>query len=447
MAIVYILISVVAIVLLITKLKLHPFLALLFVSIVFGLVSGMSFSTLITSIQDGFGGTLGKIGLIIILGVIIGAFLEHSGGAMALAEKILDIIGRKRVITAMGVIGYIISIPVFADSGFVLLSSLNRNLTKKAGLSLAATAIALALGLMATHTLVPPTPGPIAAAGELGADLGKVILMGLLVSAVALVAALIFAKKVASKVYIDPEPEKPEVKIDTYSPGILRSSLPIAVPILLIILKSVFDYMDKTGALSNSGFMTELKSIISFLGEPVIALVIGFFFCLLLPQKLEKSILSTDGWVGKALIDCTAIILITGAGGIFGKVLQNSDVSVLLGDSLKQLSIGIFLPFLLSAAFKSAQGSSTVALITTAAIMKSLMPGLGYTGEWDKVLVVLAIGAGSMVVSHANDSFFWVVTQMTGMNVKTGYKLHTLGSFVIGVTAMITVFILFTIIH
>ena len=157
--------------------------------------------------------------------------------------------------------------------------------------------------------------------------------------------------------------------------------------------------------------------------------------------------LSTDGWVGKAFRDCTSILLITGAGGIFGKVLQNSEAGALMGDSLSQLNIGIWLPFILSAAFKSAQGSSTVALITTASIMVSLMPGLGYTGEWDKVLVVLAIGAGSMVVSHANDSFFWVVTQMTGMDVKTGYRLHTLGSLILGITAMITLFILFTIVH
>lgn len=442
MALFYILISVIAIVLLITKLKLHPFLALLFVSIVFGLASGMDFKTLITSVQEGFGGTLGKIGLIIILGVIIGAFLEHSGGALTLAEKILTIIGKKRVITAMGIIGYVISIPVFADSGFILLSSLNKTLTKKAGLSLSATAIALAMGLMVTHTLVPPTPGPIAAAGILNADLGKVILLGLPVAMIALIAALIFAKKIASKTYINPEPEMiAPVGTNSYSPGIIKSSLPVIVPIFLILLKSV------TGFLGDAGWELSVKNIFSFLGEPVIALIIGFLLCLLLPQKLEKEMLSTDGWVGKALVSCTSILLITGAGGIFGKVLQNSNAGVLLGESLSHLNIGILLPFLLSAAFKSAQGSSTVALITTASIMVSLMPELGFISEWDKVMVVLSIGAGSMVVSHANDSFFWVVTQMSGMDVKTGYKLHTIGSLIIGLTAIFTLYILFILLH
>jgi len=299
----------------------------------------------------------------------------------------------------------------------------------------------LAMGLTVTHTLVPPTPGPIAAAGILGADLGKVILLGLFVAAIALIPALIFAKKIAAKTYIDPQPLVPDEKTNNYSPGILRSALPILVPIILIILKSLSAFLDETG------WQFLLKNFLSFIGDPIIALIIGFFLCLLLPQKLERSMLSTDGWVGKALVSCASILLITGAGGIFGKVLQNSEAGVLLGDSLSKLNIGILLPFILAAAFKSAQGSSTVALITAASIMVSLMPGLGFTGEWDKVLVVLAIGAGSMVVSHANDSYFWVVTQMSGMDVKTGYRLHTLGTLIIGVTAMIAVFILFSILH
>ncbi len=442
MTLLLILLSVIAIVLLITKLKLHPFLALLFVSIGFGLASGMKTALIISSIQEGFGGTLGKIGLIIILGVIIGAFLEHTGGTLKLAEKILQLIGPKRVTTAMGIIGYVVSIPVFADSGFILLSSLNKNLTKKAGLSLAGTAIALGLGLTCTHALVPPTPGPIAAAGLLNADLGIVILLGLGASAVALVAALIFAKKIAAKIYINPdfdekaaEPEKQQ------SPSLLRSSFPILIPIILIVLKSLSAFF------SDEGWQLILKNIFSFIGEPVMALIIGFFFCLPLPKKLEKSMFSTDGWVGKALTDSATILLITGAGGIFGKILQNSDLATIIGNSLGDYNLGIWLPFILAAALKSAQGSSTVALITTASIMVSLMPALGLTNEMDKAMVVIAIGSGSVIVSHANDSFFWVVTQMSGMDVKTGYKLHSMGTLVIGVTAMLFIFLLFSIFH
>lgn len=437
-----ILLSVIAIVLLITKLRLHPFLALLFVSIAFGLATGMKTTLIISSIQEGFGGTLGKIGLIIILGVIIGAFLEHTGGALRLAEKVLQIIGPKRVTTAMGIIGYIVSIPVFADSGFILLSSLNKNLTKKAGLSLAGTAIALGLGLGCTHALVPPTPGPIAAAGILNADLGLVMLLGLFCAAIALISALIFAKKVAAKVYIDPDfDQQPQVKENSYKPSLLKSSFPIVIPILLIVLKSLSVF------LADTGWQLNLKNILSFIGEPAIALIIGFGFCLLLPKKLEKSMLSTDGWVGKALTDSATILLITGAGGIFGKVLQNSELATIIGDSFAKYPIGIWLPFLLAAAFKSAQGSSTVALITTASIMVSLMAALGLTSEMDKAMVVIAIGSGSLIVSHANDSFFWVITQMSGMDVKTGYRLHTVGTLVIGSTAMLCLFIIYTIFH
>lgn len=442
MTLLLILLSVAAIVLLITKLKLHPFLALLFVSIAFGLATGMKTALIISSIQEGFGGTLGKIGLIIILGVIIGAFLEHTGGALKLAEKILQLIGPKRVTTAMGIIGYVVSIPVFADSGFILLSSLNKNLTKKAGLSLAGTAIALGLGLSCTHALVPPTPGPIAAAGILNADLGLVMLLGLFVAAVALVAALVFAKKAASKIYINPDFDNQAKDPETnYSPSLLRSSFPIVIPIILIVFKSLSVF------LNDQGWQLTLKNIFSFIGEPVIALIIGFFFCLLLPKRLERSMLSTSGWVGKALTDSATIILITGAGGIFGKILQNSDLANIIGQSLTDYPIGIWLPFILAAALKSAQGSSTVALITTASIMASLMTTLGLTSEMDKAMVVISIGAGSLIVSHANDSFFWVVTQMSGMDVKTGYKLHTVGTLVIGTSAMICLFILFKLFH
>lgn len=431
MAIITVLLSIAAIVLLITKLKLHPFLALLLVSIMLGLASGMDADAVISSIQNGFGGTIGKIGLVIILGVMIGAFLEKTGGAMVLAQKMLTLVGKQRVITAMGFIGYIISIPVFADSGFVLLSALNKSLSKKAGLSLAGTATALGLGLSCTHALVPPTPGPVAAAGILDADLGLVIGLGLIASGVALAAGLLFAHKVAAKVFVDPgDVQEEPIGVDVYTPGLLVSSLPILVPILLIIGKSLSD-----------------NPFLAFFGEPVIALLIGFAFCLLLPKKLSKSMLSTDGWVNAALVDSATIILVTGAGGIFGAMLQNSGIATTLGDALTSSNLGILLPFLLAAALKSAQGSSTVALITAASVSAPMMDSLGFVTELDKALAVVSIGAGSLVVSHVNDSFFWVFTQMTKMNVKTGYKLHTTGTLIIGTTAMATVYVMYWLLH
>ena len=243
----------------------------------------MSLDLIINSINQGFGDTLGKIGLIIILGVIIGAFLENSGAAYSLAEKILKMIGKKRVTVAMGIIGYFVSIPVFADSGFFLLSPLNKSLSKKAEISLAGSAVALGLGLTATHTLVPPTPGPIAAAGILNADLGLVIIWGIIISALALIPGLFFATKYAAKTYIDPNPEVSEEEIKEKmkdAPGVFKSSMPIFIPIFLIILKSVVDSFGKN-------LDGNIVKFISFIGEPVIALLIGMFLSFLLPKKIN----------------------------------------------------------------------------------------------------------------------------------------------------------------
>ncbi|NNC61420.1 MAG: GntP family permease, partial [Eudoraea sp.] len=203
----------------------------------------------------------------------------------------------------------------------------------------------------------------------------------------------------------------------------------------LIVLKSVLGVQAK-------GETSRIYEVINFVGEPVIALLIGVFLCLLLPKRLNKDMLSSTGWVGKAIKDAASILLITGAGGIFGTVLQMSGIADLLGNALQDLNIGIFLPFILAAALKTAQGSSTVALVTTASIIAPMMPSLGYDSEIQKALVVVAIGSGSAMVSHANDSFFWVVTQMSGMNVKTGYRLFGLGTSVLGITGAIAVFII-----
>jgi len=441
MVVIYLLLSVVLIILLTAKLKIHPFIALFLVAIFYGLFAGMPLNEIVNSINQGFGDTLGKIGLLIVLGVIIGSFLENSGGAYAMAEKVLKIIGKKRVPTAMGIIGYIVSIPVFADSGFLLLSPLNKSLSKKAKISLAGSAVALGLGLTATHTLVPPTPGPIAASGILNADLGLVLLWGILISALALIVGLIFATKYVSKTYIDPNPdvsdEEIEVKLKD-APGAFKSSIPIIVPIVLIVLRSLVNAFGKD-------LDGTLVQFISFIGEPVIALLIGMFLSFLLPKKLNKEMLSTTGWVGKSLTGAASIILITGAGGIFGRVLQNSGIADVIGSTLADVHLSIWLPFLLAAAIKTAQGSSTVALITTASIMMPMMNTLGFVGEMEKAMIVIAIGAGSAVFSHANDSFFWVVTQLSGMDVKSGYRLFSLGTFILGTSAAMFLFIFYLI--
>lgn len=436
--------SILFIVLSSTKIKLHPFLALLLAAIGFGIFTGMPLSQVVQSINTGFGNTLGYIGIVIVAGTIIGVFLECSGGAYTLADRILKVIGEKKVPLAMAFIGWFVSIPVFADSGFVILSPLSRALAKRAKISLAAPAIGLSLGLTATHCLVPPTPGPIAAAGIIGANLGMVILLGIPVSLVAMFSGWLFACKAGSGVMIDASPELSDDEIAAKikeAPSPLKATVPVFLPIILIVLKSVSDFT------SNPMGEGVLKEFFRFIGEPVVALLIGVLISFLLPKKRQEGICSEQGWVGKALVSASTIILITGAGGAFGKVLQNSGLADTISNSLAGARMGIFLPFIIAATIKTAQGSSTVALITASSVVSPLLPSLGLDTEVGKSLAVLATGAGAMVVSHANDSFFWVVTRMSGMDIRTGYKLHSAGTLVLGTSAVLTLWIIGIIIN
>jgi gluconate:H+ symporter, GntP family len=441
MTIALLLLSILIIVVGTVKFEIHPFLVLLMVAILYGLASGMSFELLIQSINEGFGTTLGKIGIVIILGVIIGSFLEHTGGAYKIAEKVLSLTGPKNISWGMASLGWLISIPVFVDSAFIIMTPLNKALTKKAGLSITVTTVAMAMGMFASHSLVPPTPGPVAAAGLLNADLGFVMIGGLIISLLAIIPVVLFAKIYASKIYIDPNPEIDESSIRLKmkdAPTVWKSSLPIVIPIFLIVLNSTYPY---TG-IAIGEYTTK---VLAFLGTPMIALLIGLLLAFFLPKKLEKHMISEKGWIGKSLKDAALILMITGAGGVFGKVLQNSGVADSLGSQLSLLNIGIWLPFIIAAALKTAQGSSTVAMITTASIIAPMMTQLGFDSEIAKALVVLSIGAGGCVVSHANDSFFWVVTQMTGMDISQGYRLHTAASAILGVSAAILIFISYSI--
>ncbi|MHC4745473.1 MAG: GntP family permease [Planctomycetota bacterium] len=432
--------SIVFIVFATARLKLHPFLALLIAAFGYGVCCGrMSLAKVVSSVNVGFGGTIGYIGIVILAGSVIGTFLEKSGGALALARSVIKTVGEKNVPLAMSIVGYIVSIPVFCDSGFVILCPLAKALSRKAKISLAASAVALSLGLYATHTMVPPTPGPIAAAGLLDADLGLVILFGMLVSVVALAAGWLFAVKVAAKVELgsDSMARKPSGNEGAAEgPSALKSVVPILLPIVLIVLKSVGDL--KVQPFGSGAFY----SFVGFVGEPVVALLLGVFASFLLPKKISREMLSGSGWIGEAVVAAATIIVITGCGGAFGKVLQDSGIGKVVGENLgKAGSLSIWLPFILAAALKTAQGSSTVAITTTAGIMVPLMSGLGLGDPTARALVVVSIGAGSMVVSHANDSYFWVVTGLCRMSVKEGYRLQTLGTLVEGGVAAVTVWV------
>ena len=419
--------------------KLHPFVALLLAAFGYGVFTGMPVDKLLSSINAGFGDTIAYIGIVIVAGSIIGTFLQRSGAAAHLAASVLRLAGPKRIPMTMGLVGYVVSMPVFCDAAYILLSPINRALSFRAGVSAAGGAVALSLGLYATHTMVPPTPGPVAAAGILGADLGLVIVWGMVVSMIALGAGLLFAVRYAAQFELAAAPDTtsetaPAVSSDGHST--LGALLPIFVPILLIVGRSV-------AQLPTSPLGTGVAvNFFNVAGQPAVALSIGALLALFLPKSFERSMLSERGWFGEAILNSALIILITGAGGAFGRVLQASGIADVVGGGATQLGMGLTLPFVLAAAIKTAQGSSTVAIVTTAGIVAPLLASLGLDSETAKALAVVAIGAGSMVVSHANDSYFWVVTQFSGMSVKQGYQLQSLGTFIQGAAAAIAIVVL-----
>lgn len=432
-----ILLAVIAMILAISKFKQHPFLVLVLVSIFVGLVCGMPAAKVLSTVKNGFGGILSSIGIVIVAGTIIGTILEKTGAALVMANTILKCVGKARSVLTMGITGYVTGIPVFCDSGFVILSPIARALADRSNVSLAVMGTALSAGLYATHCLVPPTPGPIAMAGTLNADLGTVILVGLVTSVPAMLSGLVYAKHVASKFDIPANPEfTVEELMEKYGrlPGVVHSFAPIVLPIILIALKSVADFP------SHPFGAGAFRSFMSFIGDPVTALIIGIFVAMTLIPVSEKE--NSFAWMCDGVLNSASILVITGAGGSFGAILKSLPLADALSSTLLSLSIGVFLPFIISALLKTAMGASTVAMIVTSAMVAPLMPSLGFTSEIGKALVIMAIGAGSMCVSHANDSYFWVVSQFSDMPTNVAYKCQTGVTFVEGIVTVAFVYIM-----
>ena len=432
-----IVVAVLAMIIAISKFKQHPFLVMIVVSILVGFACGMPMADVIKTVKDGFGGILASIGIVIVAGTIIGTILEKTGAALVMANTILGVVGKSRSVLTMGLTGYITGIPVFCDSGFVILSPISRALAARSNVSLAVMGTALSAGLYATHCLVPPTPGPIAMAGTLNADLGLVILVGLGVSIPATIAGIIYASTVAKRYDI---PANPEFTVEELTqkygklPGVGHSFSPILLPIVLIACKSIADFPSHplgTGA---------VKAFVSFIGDPVIALILGVFLAMTLIPASEKG--STFKWMSDGVLNSASILVITAAGGSFGAILKTLPLADALSSALLSLSIGVFLPFIIAAILKTAMGASTVAMIVTSAMVAPLMPSLGFTSELAKALVIMAIGAGSMTVSHANDSYFWVVSQFSDMPTNVAYKCQTGVTLVQGIVTVCVVYLL-----
>ncbi len=432
------LLSVLFIILGTTKLKMHPFLVLLLASYLAGALAGLPAGDIAASISTGFGNIMAYIGIVIILGTIIGTILEKSNAAIKLADLVLKLVGKRYPALAMSIIGYLVSIPVFCDSAYIILSSLKKSIRQKTGKPSVALSIALATGLYAAHTFVPPTPGPIAAAGNLGLEdqLGLVILFGLGVALIAMFTGYFWASFTGKHYTVAEDTE--EIPAATQEklqlPSGVKALSPIVVPIFLIAFRSVATYPSLP---LGQGVLFE---ILNFAGQPVNALLIGLFLSFLLFPKFDRETLT--GWIGEGIVAAAPILLITGAGGAFGTILKETHIGETLGNLLAGYQLGIFLPFLIAAVFKTAQGSSTVALVATSALIAPLLGSIGLDSLYGKVLAVMATGAGAMTISHANDSFFWVVTQFSGMDVKTGYRTHTTATLLQGVVSMAFIYLL-----
>ena len=423
-------------------LKIHPFLSLLLAALGVGIAVNMPVKQVVETISTGFGSLMGYIGLVVVLGTIIGVVLEKSGAAHRIADLVLKALGPQKPALSMSVIGLVVGIPVFCDSGFIILSGINRALASRSKVAKGTLSISLASGLYTSHTLIPPTPGPIAAAGNLGAAnyLGTVILVGLAISVPVVLVAYAYANWIGRK--FDGSRTAalpvaaPAASQQVAAPGLLRSLAPILVPIVLISLASLVPFLPLPEAWG---------AALGFLGLPLVALLIGVFLCVFLLPKWDSAYVS--GWVGEGILQAGPILILTGAGGAFGAVLKATPISELVSHWITtgQHTGGYILviSFLIAAILKTSQGSTTSALVITSSMLSPLMSTIGFASPLELSLLVMAIGSGSMVVSHANDSFFWVVTQFSGMPVKEAYRGFTIVTLLQGLTGLLVTLLLF----
>lgn len=426
---------VIAVIILLTAFwKIHPLPVLLLGAFLFGILDGNGAIETITMISAGFGGTIKGIGLIIILGTVIGVFMEHRGALKVIAEKVVGFLGRKRAPFAMCLVGYIVSTCIFCDSAFIILIGIWKKIGRLAELPLAVGATALSMGLFASHCFIPPMPGPVAALTVLGADFGKVLLFGAPAALAAAVTGYFYAafagKNDELEVTVE-ESENEKNNIPAFYYHWTVAFLPIVIPLFLI------------GAVSICGVFkdripTSVYHILSITGNPVSALFTGVIIAIFLIGKWCQKELTTDGLFGKAVVNAANILMITGAGGAFGEVLKKVDFKYLIPENIGSIgTFAIVIPLGFSAILKIAQGSSTLAILTSASAVVPLLEPLGLTSPTMRALTCCAVCCGAMIVSHTNDSYFWVVTKFSGMSVRQGLKLQTIGSLISGLAAAI----------
>ncbi|MCL1799851.1 MAG: GntP family permease [Promicromonosporaceae bacterium] len=447
---------IVAMILAISKLKVHPFLAILGVAIVLGLLAGIPIVNRTDAYGDtefglavimgqGFSAIFSGIGLVIIFGALIGAMLEVTGGAFKIADMVVRLLGKASPVLALTIMGWIISIPVFCDSGYVLLNPVRRSIVKRTGASAVATATGLGAGLFISHSIVPLTPGPLGVADILNLSdyLLLIMILSIIVSIPLVIASYLWAKRCGKRTQSleDIELQQAET-VKSYDdlvaefgglPNGLLSLSPILVPIIALALGSIS---------SVAGWTGRLAEWMAFIGTPVIALGIGVLFAIVL-LAVSRKMDSFNALTNDTLKTLGPILFITAAGSVLGRVIAVSDMVPFISTHYTVLAgLGMFFPFIVAAILKTALGSTTVAMITTGGIMGPLMVTLGWDSPIMAALTVIAIGVGGMVASHANDSYFWVVTNLSDMTPEQGYRNWTSTTVVLGIVGALTVFLL-----
>jgi Gnt-I system low-affinity gluconate transporter len=437
---VFIIVSAVAVLLfMVLKLKISAFISLLITAIYVGIIAGMPLQNITKSIQDGMAGTLGFVATVVGLGAIFGQMLESSGGAESLAHYLLKKFRKERASWAMVFTGFIVAIPVFFDVGFIILVPIVYALARDSKRSLLYYGIPLLAGLAVTHSFIPPTPGPVAVANIVNVQLGWVIFFGAIIGLpTAIIAGPVWGKYISKKIYLAPPTEFEQPVKNSYDENNLPSfrliALIIAIPLFLILVNTFTGLAVEKAIVPQSVF----TNILEFLGHPFSALIIAtliatYFLCYKRGMGKQKILdLST-----KALGPAGIIILITGAGGVLKQVLVDSGIGKILAESMANSALPpILLAWLLAAVVRVTQGSSTVAMITAAGIIAPILSEFGLNDP-QRALVVLAIASGATLLSHVNDSGFWLVGKYFGMNEKQTLQSWTVMESIIAVCGLV----------
>jgi len=407
-----VLVGVSVLLILILYFKIQAFLSLLISSISVGLVAGMPVRDILLSVQQGMASTLGFIAIVVGLGAMLGAILENSGGVQSLASFVLKRAGEKNASWALMITGFLVSIPVFFDVGVVLLIPIVYALQKNTGRSLLYYGIPLLAGLAITHAFIPPTPGPVAVADILGADLGWVILFGFMAGIpAAVISGPIFGKFIANRIMVTAPDSYVDPPSDRKLPSVSMVGGLLGLPLVLILLNTFSQTL-----FDEAAFPASFLEILAFVGHPFTALIIAnllaWYFLGIRRGYSKNELLNVSS---QSLGPAGVIILITGAGGVFKEILTQTGAGLMLANYLMEVGFApIVFGYIASALIRLLQGSSTVAMITSAGMTAAVLEGVDYS-DFQKAALVIAIAAGASIYSHVNDSGFWLVSKYFGM--------------------------------